>query len=98
MMKKRRAFILLALLVAALVATAAQAGSSANYAINWDVVARGGSAMTSSHYAIQSTNSQTAIGYATSGHFRLGGGYWYGYADVLPPLQLIYLPVVLKNM
>lgn len=92
-MKKRRALILLSLLVAALMATVVQAGSSTHYAIRWDVVARGGSAMSSAHYAIQSTASQTAIGPATSGSYRLGAGYWYGIGAGFA----IYLPLVIKN-
>jgi hypothetical protein len=97
-MKKRRTFILLFLLVAALVATVVQAGSSANYAINWDVVAKGGNAMASTNYAIQSTNSQTAIGFADSDNYQMGAGYWYGFGPVEPPPHMIYLPVVFRNL
>ena len=96
-MKKRRTLVLLSLLVAALVATVAQAGSSPSYAINWDVVAKGGSAMASTHYAIQSTNSQTAIGIASSGTYHMGAGYWYGEAAVEFPSHMIYLPVIVKS-
>jgi hypothetical protein len=96
-MKKRRAIILLSLLVAALVAAVAQAGSSPSYAINWDVTARGGSAMASAHYGIQSTNGQTAIGYANSGDYRLGAGYWYGGVARVRPPSMIYLPIIFRN-
>lgn len=94
-MKKRRTIILLSLLVAALVATVAQASSSTNYAINWDVVARGGNAMASTNYAIQSTASQTAIGPGNSGNYQVGAGYWYG----VSAFQFkIYLPIVFRNL
>jgi len=94
-MKRRIAPILLALLVMVLVGTVAQAGSSPNFAINWDVVGRAGPVMASAHYAIQSTVGQTAIGPHASSSYRLGAGYWQGYSAVGFPNN-IYLPLVFK--
>jgi hypothetical protein len=95
-MKRRIVPILLALLVLALVGTVTQAGSSPNYAINWDVVGRAGPVMSSPHYAIQSTVGQTAIGAYRSPGYSLGAGYWQGYSQISFPSN-IYLPIVTKD-
>ena len=95
-MKRRIAPIVLALLITALVGTVAQAGSSPNFAINWDVVGRAGPVMASTHYAIQSTVGQTAIGTYASPSYHLGAGYWQGYSEVAFASN-IFLPIVYKN-
>jgi hypothetical protein len=95
-MKRRIIPILLALLVLALVGTTTQAGSSPNFAINWDVLGRSGPVMASTHYAIQSTVGQTAIGAYNSSNYDLGAGYWQGYSTIAFPSN-IFLPIVFKN-
>jgi hypothetical protein len=92
-MNKHGARSLLGLLCVALLVGVAVAGSSANYAIDWDVVGGGGSEMASAHYAIKGTLSQTAIGPSSSTSYQLGSGYWYG----VEVSYAIYLPLVLKN-
>jgi len=96
-MKKRRIALGLALLGIMLAVGVVLAGSSPNYAINWDVIAKGGNVMASANYAVQSTTGQTAIGFAESSSFRVGSGYWYGMAAVSPPAFGVYLPLVTKN-
>jgi len=93
-MKTRGAATMLALLCLALVAGVALAGSSPNYAIDWDVIAGGGNEMASAHYAIKSTTGQTAIGPAASAQYGLGAGYWYGIGKALYD---VYLPLILRN-
>lgn len=93
-MKKLGAATLPGLLCVALVAGAALAGSSPNYAIDWDVSARGGNEMASASYAIKSTTGQTAIGPAVSTNYEMGAGYWYGVGELL---FNVYLPLVFRN-
>jgi hypothetical protein len=70
--------------------------SSANYAIDWDVMGGGGGSISSTSYAMNSTIGQTAIGPADSTNHDLGAGYWYGVIIQIGPLE-IYLPLTLKN-
>lgn len=95
-MRKRIVPILLALLFMALLGMTTQAGSSPNYAINWDVVGRGGPVMASAHYAVQSTIGQTAIGSYQSPNYSMGAGYWQGYSKISFPSS-VYLPIIFRN-
>ena len=67
---------MLVCLLCLLAAGDASAQSSANYALNWNVVGSGGGEMTSASYAMQSTVGQTAIGTLGDG-YTIEAGYWY---------------------
>jgi hypothetical protein len=98
-MKKLPVFVLIGLLTVALgvgiVLAESQWGSSANYAIPWDVVSGGGNDMASANYAIKSTSGQTAIGPGSSSNFTIGAGYWHGLGE---RLFKIFLPLEMKNI
>jgi hypothetical protein len=97
-MKTGRLAFLLTIIGVMLVVGIAQAGSSANYAIPWEVVGRGGNEMSSPHYTIRSTTGQAIIGPGQSSSYHLGAGYWYGFGDVITPSYYsIHLPLLLKN-
>ncbi len=85
--------LLAALLCVLLLVGLAMAMSSANYAINWDVMGGGGGSISSTSYAMNSTIGQAIIGYKSSASYELGSGYWPG--GVVE--YLVYLPLILKN-
>lgn len=72
------------------------AGSSAHYAIDWQLLSGGGApaASGSGDVALNGSLGQTAIGTSGSEHYSLGAGYGYGTA---PGEQRIYLPIVLRG-
>ena len=88
-----------ALLCGLLVAGVVWAMSSANYAIEWDVIGGGGGPMSSASYALNGTAGQAAIGISESGSYRLGSGYWYGVVAPAPPPPeyKIFLPIIMKH-
>lgn len=95
---KKHLVLLLGLLGVALVVLPVLAGSSANYAIPWEVIGRGGNEMSSTNYGIKSTTGQPIIGPSTSGSYRLGAGYWYGKGPVeIPALYEIFLPIIPRD-
>ncbi|MBN1484738.1 MAG: hypothetical protein JXA37_08445 [Chloroflexia bacterium] len=99
-MKKHLAIGLLSLLLVALAIGAGivladePEGSSANYALNWDVIAGGGNEMSSTHYAIKSTTGQSNIGLGTSSSYSLGAGYWYGIGE---RIFRAFIPLLFNN-
>jgi hypothetical protein len=95
---KKHLVLLLGLLGVALVVIPVLAGSSANFAIPWEVIGRGGNEMSSTNYGIKSTTGQTAIGPTGSGNYRLGAGYWYSMGPVeFPAFYDIFLPIIFKS-
>jgi len=79
-MKARSAVGIGLLLVLLLLASSVQAMSSANYKLEWftPLTTGGGGPASSTHYAVNLTIGQTAVGRATSVHYRAGLGYWEG--------------------
>lgn len=63
---------------------------NANYSMFWQVVASGGTRMTSPSFTMQSTAGQAVIGNATSASYRLHSGFWY------IPIYNVYLPTLTK--
>jgi hypothetical protein len=95
---KKHLVLLLGLLGVALVVIPVLAGSSANYAIPWEVIGRGGNEMSSTNYGIKSTTGQPIIGPSTSTGYRLGAGYWYNMGPVeIPSFYDIFLPIIFKS-
>lgn len=94
-MNKRYAAALAgACLCGLLVAGSVLAMASTNYRLDWytPLTGGGGGPAGSAHYAVNLTVGQTAIGAASSTHYQVGLGYWYGAAAGYK----IYLPVVLR--
>jgi hypothetical protein len=87
------AFGLVILLVLAL-GGVAWAGSSASYAINWQVLSGGGAPVSGGNISLNATLGQTAIGPSSSTGYGLSSGYWYGSAG---GPSTIYLPVIFGN-
>jgi hypothetical protein len=86
----------LLLLVGLVMAGMAWAGSSAHYAVDWQVLSSGGAPAESSSglVALNGSLGQTAIGPSAAAHGSLGGGYWYGAGA---RRYEIYLPMVIRN-
>jgi hypothetical protein len=73
---------------------AQSAAPSAGYSLTWDVLANGGTTMSSAHFRMQSTAGQPLTAVSTSGDLRLKSGYWYGLQDVL---RRVFLPLLDRN-
>jgi ABC-type nitrate/sulfonate/bicarbonate transport system permease component len=68
--------------------------TSPSYAITWDVVANGGTTMTSSSYTLLSTTGQAVAGEATGTNYSLLSGYWQGIREFL---YKIFLPIIQRG-
>jgi hypothetical protein len=89
----------LILLLALLVASGSVVAATAPYQLGWHVFGGGGGQATSTHYKLDFTLGQTAIGAASSSHYNLGLGYWPGVMIGAPPgaANKLFLPVMLRN-
>jgi hypothetical protein len=83
-----------ALLCGLLLAGAALAMDSSNYALDWftPLTGSGGGAANSTNYAINLTVGQSAVGASDSANYAACLGYWCGAAVE----HSIYLPLVLR--
>jgi hypothetical protein len=86
----------LLVLACLLLVGAVWAGSSANYAMDWQVLSGGGAPALSGsgQVALSGTLGQTAIGHSPASHAALGAGFWYG---VGKGVYEVYLPLVLRS-
>ncbi len=93
---RKRLFIavVVVLLGGLLLAQIALAMSSSSYRLDWftSLTSGGGGAASSTHYAVNLTIGQTAIGASTSTNYQMGLGYWYG----VNITYKVFLPVVLR--
>jgi hypothetical protein len=94
-MKAKSALGIGLLLVLLLLASSVQAMSSANYKLEWftPLTGAGGGPASSTHYAVNLTIGQTAVGRAASAHYRAGLGYWEG----LFTGSWTYLPLTMRE-
>jgi hypothetical protein len=100
MMKSRIALACLAALLIFLIAGGAWAGSSANFAVVWQVLVGGGAPAESDSgtVALNGTLGQPIIGPSSSSTAGLEAGYWYAVGkEINWASQPIYLPVVIQN-
>jgi hypothetical protein len=76
----------------------AWAGTSTNYAIDWQVVNGGGQAATANNITLQGSIGQPLIGdaEASGGTVSLAAGYWEQ-ATAVESTTTIYLPIVVKG-
>ena len=92
--------LILILLVALILAGAAWAGNSANYAVDWQVFSGGGMPVESNSGTVvmNGTLGQTASGISNASQDSLGAGFSYGISleDVWTFLRT-YLPITLRN-
>jgi hypothetical protein len=75
-------------------ATVVLAQTSAEYHLEWHVVAGGGSGSSSTNYRVQGTTGQSVVGGppASSSSFAIRSGFW-----VFDTRTVLYLPVVLRS-
>ena len=92
-MKNKAKIVTLTVVLLLVLASTSSAGSSTQYAIEWDVVSAGGAPMASSTYGLMDTVGQSAPGSSGSASYVLCAGYWCGIvAD-----YTVYLPLVLSD-
>jgi hypothetical protein len=104
-MRKKR-FIIPFLLVAGLAAAGLLLGllvldvqaspdaTSPNFSLTWEVIASGGSVMTSANYIASQTVGQPVIGQVSSANYRLQSGYWVAISDFF---HRVFLPFLTRN-
>jgi len=92
---KRIATLLTVLLCGLLLAGVALAQGSTHYGLTWRVSGSGGSSQ-SAHFALSGTGGQAVAGAAFSDHYRLGGGFWYGFGTPSQPGYQMYLPKIAR--
>jgi hypothetical protein len=93
-MKAKSALGIGLLLVLLLLASSVQAMSSANYKLEWftPLTGAGGGPASSTHYAVNLTIGQTAVGRSESTNYHVGLGYWAG----LLRGGWIYVPLAMR--
>jgi hypothetical protein len=92
-MKNKVKIVTLTSVLLLVLASTSSAGSSTQYAIEWDVVSAGGTPMASSTYGLMGTVGQPSQGSSSSSSYVLCAGYWCGIvAD-----YTVYLPLVLRD-
>ena len=70
--------------------------SSTNYKLDWFTPMTGsGGPASSTHYAINFTVGQSAIGASSSANYGVGLGYWYGAAATAA--YQVFLPLVVRQ-
>jgi hypothetical protein len=93
MMKNKAKIIALTIALLLVLASTSGAGSSTQYAIEWDVAAAGDTPMASSAYGLTGTIGQPAEGISNSSNYALCAGYWCG----LDVDYTILLPLILRD-
>ncbi len=92
---KRKPLIILPILMLSglLLAQIVLAMASTNYRLDWSTALTGGGGSASStHYAINFTVGQSAIGTSTSTSYKAGLGYWHGVSGS----YRVFLPLIMK--
>jgi hypothetical protein len=93
-MKNKVKIVALTIALLLVLAGTSGAGSSTQYATEWDAISAGGKPMTSSTYGLAGTIGQPAQGVSSGSGYVLCVGYWCG-ADVD---HTIYLPIILRDL
>lgn len=95
--KTRVVAVVLAVLLIIMMVGVAGAGSSANYAIDWQVLTGGGAPASGGNVTLNGSLGQTAIGPASGGNVNVGSGYWFGIGQSGGDSgQPVYLPIILR--
>jgi len=84
---------IISLLAALLLANMANAQSSAHYGLPWYVLAGGGGRVASTHYAMNGTVGQSAVGLSDDTLYGISSGYWQNWPD-----HVVFLPLILKGV
>lgn len=80
------------LLVVLLLAGVALAQSSTGFDLSWHVLSGGGGPAESTHYAMNGTVGQAAVGFSDSASYGMQSGYWQNWLD-----RRIYLPLIVRG-
>jgi hypothetical protein len=80
------------LLVALLLAGVVLAQSSPSFDLSWHVLGGGGGRADSTHYAMNGTVGQAAVGFSDSASYGMQGGYWQNW-----PGHHVYLPLIVRS-
>jgi hypothetical protein len=90
----KRKMILSIVVLLLLLSQVAYSMSSPNYRLDWftPLTTGGGGISSSTHYAVNITIGQSAIGAASGTDYNVGLGYWAGGAGP----YYIYLPLILR--
>ena len=92
-MDKRKLLIgVVGLLVALLLAGVVWAQSSPSFDLSWYVLGGGGGRADSTHFAMNGTVGQGAVGFSDSTSHEMQSGYWQDW-----PAYHIYLPLVVRR-
>lgn len=84
--------VLVLLFAAAVVAALAlEPAAPAATDLSWQVVASGGTTMSSTSYTLLSTTGQPVAGAASSANYSLLSGYWYGFQEFVRSLLLPFI-------
>ncbi len=83
--------VLLALLVTSAIAEPLSASDS--FEITWDVIANGGTTMSSTSYTLVSTSGQAYVGETSSVSYSLYSGFWSYWVRYV---RDVFLPLILK--
>jgi hypothetical protein len=96
MSKTRLIPITLLALLLLLLASGALAASTAQYAVDWQVLSAGGApaASSSGHVSMNGTLGQTAIGPSSGSQASLWAGFWY---SIKQAVLDFFLPIVLRG-
>ncbi len=89
----KRWIAIIGVLVALLIVNIAGAQSSANYSLSWYVLAGGGGRTASTHYAMNGTVGQSAVGLSDDTQYGTASGYWQKWPD-----YAVFLPLILKGV
>lgn len=84
---------MIGLLVALLLVNISGAQSSARYSLSWYVLAGGGGRTASTHYAMNGTVGQSAVGLSDNTQYGTLSGYWQNWPD-----YAVFLPLILKGV
>jgi len=74
--------------------TLAPMGSSASYQLNWEVMANGGSTMSSTSFMLYSTIGQNVTTTMSGSSYTLKNGFWHG---IFEDIYNVFLPLILKE-
>ena len=89
----KRWIAIIGVFVALLIVNIAGAQSSANYSLSWYVLAGGGERTASTHYAMNGTVGQSAVGLSDDTLYGISSGYWQNWSD-----HVVFLPLILKGV
>ena len=98
-MRIRLTVVVIGLVAMWLLVAGVSAAPAAQTVLGWQVIGSGGGYGSSAGYILDGSIGQPLVGAGGSATYRLGAGYGYGVAEVvpMPPAYNMYLPVTMKS-